>query len=751
LSKNDGHLGMDANITRRDFLDGVMQIIGVTAVASVGGAAALPTAAHAAATMPAAITNSDYPPMRQGLRGFDDAAMQAGHALRDGTRFHRGTDTGEAYDLVVVGSGMAGLSAAYFYRKQIPGAKILVLDGCDDFGGHARRVEFDVDGRQLLVCGGTEEIWNPNTFSPESARLLEDIGIDRDRYYAHAKSDPDPLADRGLKVGVFYDAETFGVDRLVAGRPPLRGTTAEQWRRYFDQTPMSTGLKEGFVKLYTGTTDYMAGVTVEEKVRRLRKMSYADYLRNVAQIHPDTVAYLVRNGAGDTDNQSAGLETFSAWSAWRRGLRGFAGLGLPPPGPASNLTSDPGGNIAFPDGNAGVARLLIRWMIPDALPGSTAEDSIPGRLDYDRLDRSSNDVRIRLSSTVVRVAHLGDPVSASAVEVTYVRDGRPYRVRANAAVMACFNAIIPHIVPELPETQKAALRMAVRKPLVRSFVAIRNWTAFERLGISEVLCPGMFHQYVAPWNRPEWGGAYTNARNPGEPVVLYMRLANSVLELHGSGLPPRDQLRDDGAQHPLAARPGAGAGRLRCATRHRRHHGLPLEPRVRGRLERSVRPGLVAPYRRAVGGRPPALRPHRHLQLRRRGDVADERRVRTESPCGHGNRQRRRPARVRLPLVRTRHRRRAWRRGSAPGRTLGEAAPQPRRRKVDERPQFGREHPLARIDQVQRQRRGLEFPEHDRERAGLDGVGDLVGQHACQADAGDRRVDGGLGRIDDEA
>jgi spermidine dehydrogenase len=389
---------------------------------------------------------------------------------------------------------MAGLSAAYFYRKQIPGAKILVLDGCDDFGGHARRVEFDVDGRQLLVCGGTEEIWNPNTFSPESLRLLEDIGIDRERYYRHAKGDPDPIADLGLKQGVFFDEETFGVDRLVTGRPSIRGSTAAQWREYFDRTPVSDGLKEGFIKLHTDTTDYMAGMPVAEKVLRFRKMSFADYLGKVAKIHPDTIAYLVRNGSGDGDNQSAGPETYSAWYAWRRGQRGFAGLGLPPASQGSNLTTDPGENVAFPDGNAGVARLLVRWMIPDALPGKTAEDSIPGRLDYDRLDRSSNEVRIRLSSTVVRVTHLGDPLSAREVEITYVRGGRPYRVRAKAAVMACFNAIIPYIVPDLPEHQRTALRMALRKPLVRIFVAIRNWTAFQELGVSGVLCPGMFHQ-----------------------------------------------------------------------------------------------------------------------------------------------------------------------------------------------------------------------------------------------------------------
>ncbi len=542
MDKRDRALGMDASITRRDFIDGMAQIVGGAAALSVAGLA--PSAASAAAIEAASAPDSDYPPMRQGMRGFEDAAMNAGHALRDGALSATGTDTGEVYDLVVVGSGMAGLSAAYFYRKQIPGARILVLDGCDDFGGHARRVEFEVDGRQLLICGGTEELWNPNTFSPESLQMLQDIGIDRERYARHVKADEDPIGKLGLDgSSLFFDKETFGADRLVPGRPPTRGTSAAQWREYFDRTPMSENLKAGFIKLYTDKTDYMAGLSVAEKIQRLKKMSYADYLGNVARIHPETVAFQVRNGSGDSDNQAAGPETYSAWYAWRRNQRGFDGLGLPQANQLSNLTSDPGQNIVFPDGNAGVARLLIRSMIPAALPGSTAEDSIPARFLYAKLDLPENDVRVRLSSMVARVKHLGDPLTAKEVEVTYIHGGKSYRVRANAAVMACFNTMIPYLVPELPEAQKAALRMAVRKPLVRTFVALRNWSAFRKLGVSEISCPGMFHQYIRPWTRPEWGGVYKNARDPNDPVIVYMRLATSMLEMHGSGLPPREQWR----------------------------------------------------------------------------------------------------------------------------------------------------------------------------------------------------------------
>lgn len=544
MSQQDHDLGMNCAITRRDFLDSAAKLIGGAVIASANGLAGetAPSGAHLADVGPApAAPGTPYPPLLQGMRGFEDAAMNAGHAVRDAQAFGPAEDTGESYDLVIVGAGMAGLSAAYFYRQQVPGAKVLVLEGCDDFGGHARRVEFNVDDHQLLVCGGTQELWNLNTFSPESLRMLETIGIDRARYRQHVQADKNALDEAGLGAGIFFDRETFGEDRLVTKRPPLRTSTPEELRAWYDRTPMSETLKTGMIKLLTDRTDHLAGLTVEEKIARLRKMSYTRYLADVARLNPETVAYVLRLGSGDADNTSAGRDTQSAWYAWRRNRPGFAGLGLPQSPRLSNLVAEPGGDIAFPDGNAGVAKLLVRFMIPEALPGNTAEDSIRTPVRYDRLDLPGNEVRIRLESMVTRVAHQGGPAGASGVEATYLRAGRLYRVRAGCAVLACFNTIIPHLVPDLPESQKAALRQAVRKPIVRAFVAVRNWTAFQRLGLYDADCPGMPFQYFYPWIRPEWGGAYRNARTPDEPVIVCMNLSNALLESHGSDLSPRER------------------------------------------------------------------------------------------------------------------------------------------------------------------------------------------------------------------
>lgn len=539
MADGDGEAGAPGDITRRDFLDGVALAIGGVAV---GGALSGPALA--------ATPGADYPPARQGMRGFDDGAMRAGHAVRDGELPATGEDTGEVYDLIVVGAGMAGLSAAWFYRQQIPGAKVLVLEGSDDFGGHARRVEFDVGGWTLLAPGGAIAIDAPRTYSPESVQLLKDIGVDIDRFYKHQEADRAVIQPPGGKPApsaLFLARETYGADHLVADISTERA--ADAWARDLAKAPLSAGAKAGFIKLQTdGLPDTaaakaLAALPADEKIRRLKAMSYQAYLRDVAGLHRDAIDLVSRMTFPMDSNQAANIDTVSAWAAWRRGESGFAGLGERPPHQRSTLTRDIGKWVSFPDGNATVARLLVRSLIPGTLPGGTMEDSIGAKLDYGRLDLPTNDVRIRLSSMVTRVRHLGDPAEAREVEASYVQRGKVHSVRARAAVLACFNAIIPHLVPDLPEEQKAGLRMAVRKPLVQTWVAFRNARAFQKLGVDMIHCPGMFFLAIQQWEQSAVGGAYRKAASPDEPVIVLMEMSGQILEERGSGLPPRDQWR----------------------------------------------------------------------------------------------------------------------------------------------------------------------------------------------------------------
>lgn len=540
MNARDRELGMDRSITRRDFLNGVSVAIGSTLVAPALGEA------EGVAGPQSAASPADYPPARTGMRGSHPGSFEVAHQLRDGKTWDAAEELRETYDLIVVGAGMSGLAAAYYFRKQSQAnPRILILDNHDDFGGHAKRNEFAVDGRLLLAKGGTSWIVQPWTFTAEGRELLKDIGVD---YYApSAKRETDLYDMMGLGGAVYFDRESYGVDRFVRGEgppitvggyPPTFPVTAE----FLAKTPLADHVRQDLLRLYTDKRDYLAGLSVEQKVRKLQQTSYQDYLLNVVKVHPDVLTYFHPDGP-------AGLttDTTSAWYFFNRLQPGFAGLGLTlaPDAPTELDRTRPDKNeptqFHFPEGNAGVARLLVRWLIPEALPAKSMVEAETTRVNYARLDDPGSPVRLRLSSTVVRVRNVGDPGSATEAEVTYVQDGRAARVRAKGVVMACFNAVLPYLCPELPEPQKEALRLAVRGVNMATNVAVRNWKAFEKLGVSHITAPGLSYpgyQSVALVEAISLGG-YQTPRRPDEPTVL--RLGGGIARLPGKT--PRDQFR----------------------------------------------------------------------------------------------------------------------------------------------------------------------------------------------------------------
>jgi spermidine dehydrogenase len=175
----------------------------------------------------------------------------------------------------------------------------------------------------------------------------------------------------------------------------------------------------------------------------------------------------------------------------------------------------------FPDGNASIARLLVRSLIPDAVPGSNAQDIVTFKVKYDRLDHASNAVRIRLSSTVVKVKHLGDPATANEVEISYAQQGKLKTVRAGHCVLACWHTMIPYITSELPSAQVAALQSAEKVPIVYTNVALRKWEAFVKLKAGSTYAPGSYFTNVSLDQRVSIG-AYHATTQPDGPIVLTM-------------------------------------------------------------------------------------------------------------------------------------------------------------------------------------------------------------------------------------
>jgi spermidine dehydrogenase len=486
LSARDLELGMGRTITRRDFMNGAAMMVGASMLPGSG------IANTGQAPEPQNRPGYD-PPISTGMRGSHPGSFEVAHSVRDGSFFaHAGqiSQTGETYDLVVVGAGISGLAAAYFYRKLAGnGARILILDNHDDFGGHAKRNEFRPGGRLLLANGGTLSIESPFPYSTVAHQLLSDLGIDPPALEAKCV---DRQVYHGLQPAVFFDKETFGVDRLVVGRPGGRqggGQSADAWAAFLHKTPLSPELQSDIVKIQTANIDYMPGLSQSEKKDRLSRMSYKDFLLNVVKAHPATIPYYQTDTHG---LYGIGIDAVPALDCWAIDFPGFQGMGLDRTPTGGRLSFTALGAVTpqddytfhFPDGNASIARMLVRSLIPPAIPGHTAEDIVTASTDYSKLDSSSSPIKIRLSSTVVRVRHLGDPASAEEVEITYATpQGQLSAVKGKAVVMACWNMVTSFICPELPEKQKEALKYGAKVPLVYTVVAVRNWSSFSRLGM----------------------------------------------------------------------------------------------------------------------------------------------------------------------------------------------------------------------------------------------------------------------------
>jgi spermidine dehydrogenase len=531
---------MSRAITRRDFLNGV----------ALGAGSALlsgwmPSLLAAAEGESSAQDRPGYnPPALTGMRGSHPGSFETAHALRDGNFWDssvKPVDTGETYDLVVVGGGISGLAAAYFHRKQAgANARILVFDNHDDFGGHAKRNEFRPGGRLLLGNGGTVAIESPFPYSREAAGLMAELGIDPPALEAKCT---DRSVYQGLSGAYFFDKETFGVDRLVAGTPGgADGGNAKAWADFLAKTPLSADAQRDIIRIQTEKTDYMAGLTQAEKKDKLSRISYKGFLLQVVKAHPDAAALYQTRTHG---LYGIGIDAVPALDCWAIHFPGFEGLGLdrvPTGGRLSftalgEVTPSPPYHFHFPDGNASIARMLVRSLIPNAAPGHTPEDMVTAKIDYSQLDNKTSPVRMRLNSTAVRVQHVGDARSAKEVDVIYGRETKAYTVRAKAVVLACWNMVIPYICPDISPKQKQALQYGVKVPLVYTTVAINNWTSFRKLGISRASSPGMYHSSVA-LDQSTNIGDYQSPKTPEEPILV--RMLRTPCQ---PGLPARDQQR----------------------------------------------------------------------------------------------------------------------------------------------------------------------------------------------------------------
>ncbi|MDZ7645642.1 MAG: NAD(P)-binding protein [Woeseiaceae bacterium] len=494
MDGDDRKLGMHADITRRDFLNGASVAV---------GAALLPGGASGAAPGRQDLPGY-YPPALAGMRGSHTGSFEIAHALRDGARWN-GEDSGEHYDLVVVGGGLSGLSAAYFHRQAAGrDARILVLDNHDDFGGHAKRNEFELDGAFRIGYGGTMLLEQPGGYPPVAKRLIRELGIDTERFYT--AFDRDLYASLGLTRGTFFDRQTFGRDHLAAG--DLSDPDV------LSHAPLSATGKADIARLLVDDRHYLDGMSRDAQIEYLSRTDYRTYLAERAGIGEEALAVLQSLPKGVW---AVGIDALPARTAWSNAYPGFGSLEL---GIYSYAEHETEPNIFhFPDGNATVARLLVRELVPRSAPGDNMEDIVTARFDYAQLDDPASRVRIRLNSTAVSVRHVDG--TNGPVRVTYVRDGKATRVSAGRVVLACYHGIVPMLCPEMPAPQRDQLGFSLRAPLVYTNVLLRDWKSFERLGVHRVSCPGSYHHRFM-LDYPVSLGDYRCPKRPDEPIVLHM-------------------------------------------------------------------------------------------------------------------------------------------------------------------------------------------------------------------------------------
>ncbi len=540
----DKELGMFRPISRRQFCQGTAVALG----ASLAPWAQAEMISEGFAGSPE-IVSGYYPPAKEGLRGAHVGAFEVAHGVvREGKRWTSGTDTGEGeFDLVVIGAGISGLAAAWFWRQQQPDARILILDNHDDFGGHAKRNEYQHAGRTLIGYGGSQSIDTPSSYSPEAMGLLHGIGIDVQKFYR--AYDQQLYRGMNLQTAWWLDGQHFGHSRLVKDVPigwtASGDETLEELRHFAEQVSDRPEDVETWLRILTSAEDFQPGKTAAEKVAWLRGQSYTDFLKNHFGASESILRLFYPLSAG---LWGCGLDALSAREAMFLGFPGFDGLGidLHEDDPYQHLEKDEPYIFHFPDGNAGITRLLVRQLVPGVAPGHTMEDIVTAPFDYTALDRPQNTVKIRLNSTAVRVQHLGGSAgnlaSAKAVGVRYVKAGpegqaRAHDVRASNVIFAGYSAILPHICPEFPAAQAQAFATQVKVPLLYANMLVRNWEPFVKLGVNGIRFPGGLMDSVV-LDFPVSLGDYQFNRSPEQPAILHWTY---VPILPGQGMDARTQ------------------------------------------------------------------------------------------------------------------------------------------------------------------------------------------------------------------
>lgn len=514
-------LGLDREITRRDFIGS--SLIGSGAALLSATAPGLLRTANAQ-TMPVPLTGlganwtgpggiGDY----ARSNGNTHEVVNAAHAMRTrdyATRIRGAADTGETYDLVIVGAGFAGLASAYRWHKLKPNDRVLLFDVHPIFGGEAKQNEFEVDGVHLWGPQGSNGCVYPIKDAIETgfgAPLWRELGLPEEFVWQEPK---------GLEKELNVPPDVYGPMHIQWEKADQgffyenKGFVVNPWANRFRDAPIPDQLKQDMIWMET----FRQPPRRQDWQQWLDTMTYQQFIEDVMGIRSDVAHYL--NPQMAAMGCGLGTDVASAYSAYRflqPGVNAYDRY------QGSGDVSDRVWLASWPGGNTGQLRYIVKNIIPGAFPGGMGlSDVLFGPVQWDKLDRPNEPVRMRLSSLVVDVRHVGAPESAQEVLVTYHKYGVLKRVTAKRVIVAGQQHLNKRIVADLPLELTAAMDAFMHAPICTVNVALRNWKFLERLGITAVRWFEGFGWFFSLRRQMIIDGKEPMPLDPAKPVVLTM-------------------------------------------------------------------------------------------------------------------------------------------------------------------------------------------------------------------------------------
>jgi spermidine dehydrogenase len=540
------------SISRRDFVGGTLIGSGVALLSALaprwatakGGANLPPEFPQSIAaplnTLDASWTGPGGVGSYAKANGNTHDVVNAAHTFRNrdfDTQLANAEATGEHFDLVIVGAGFAGISAAYTYLKSKPEARILILENHAMFGGEARQNEFEVDGYRLWGPQGSNgAVWPLDGAKKIGmySDLWAELDLPTELEWQQANN-----SDLKIPKDIYSPMHLTWEETDLGWFHEETGMAVNPWSNRFRDVPLDDKTKNDLIWMEL----YRQPQEREDWAQWLDSMTYKEFMKNEMGIDNEFIdEYL--NPFAAAMGCGLGTDVISAYQAFN-----FIQPGVNQYGRQFGI-GDPTDYVylaSFPGGNTGILRHLVHRIIPNVFgDAESLTEIISNPVNFAALDGAAQAVKMRLSSLVVNVHHEGPAESAEKVQITYLNDEKMHQVTADRVVMAGQQHLNKRVVTDLPEAYRAAMDEFKHSPMLTVNVALRNWKFMDNMGVASVR-----------WFGDNMGGWFTSLRkqmvldgeepmplDPEKPTVLtlYNSFCTPGLPLHEQTVAARMQL-----------------------------------------------------------------------------------------------------------------------------------------------------------------------------------------------------------------